>query len=123
MARVIGVGGVFFKSPDADALREWYQKVLGLQPERWGGVFFTPDAAAKVPGAGTVWSPFKATAGYFAPSTREFMINLMVDDMDAMIERCKANGVEVTELPPENGRFAHLVDPDGTKIELWEPKP
>ncbi len=121
MARVIGVGGIFFKSPDPAALREWYQKVLGLEPEQWGGAFFTPDSVAAIPGAGTVWSPFKAASGYFAPSSREFMINLMVDDMDEMIARCRANGVEVEEAPPQNGRFAHLVDPDGTKIELWGP--
>jgi catechol 2,3-dioxygenase-like lactoylglutathione lyase family enzyme len=123
MATVIGVGGIFFKSPDPAALQEWYQKVLGLKPDQWGGVFFTPDTTARVPGAGTVWSPFKATTEYFAPSTRDFMINLMVDDMDGILERCRANGVDVTELPPQNGRFAHLVDPDGIKIELWEPKP
>ncbi|MCC6536297.1 MAG: VOC family protein [Bryobacterales bacterium] len=123
MAKVIGVGGVFIKSPDPAALREWYQKVLGFEMEPWGGAVFPPGPAAAVPGAGTVWCPFKPSTTYFAPSTREVMVNFMVDDMDAMLERCRANGVEVKEAEPQNGRFAHLMDPDGTRIELWEPKP
>lgn len=125
MARVIGVGGVFFKARDGAALREWYTRVLGLEIRDWGGVVFTPDAAAKKPGAGTVWSPFKADTDYFAPSTKEFMVNFMVDDLDAMLARCKEQGVEPVKLFPDemNGRFAHIMDPEGNKIELWEPKP
>lgn len=125
MAKVIGVGGIFFKSRDAAALGAWYARVLGLEVSDWGGVVFTPDVAAKKPGAATVWSPFKADSDYFAPSTKEFMFNLMVDDLDAILARCKEHGVEPVKTFPDemNGRFAHIMDPDGNKVELWEPKP
>ena len=124
MARVLGVGGVFFKSKDPDALTAWYREVLGLEVEDWGGVFITPEAMAAHPGAGTVFSPFKADTTYFAPSTRDFMINLAVDDLDGILARCATHGVEATFLPDQpNGRFAHILDPEGTKIELWQPRP
>jgi predicted enzyme related to lactoylglutathione lyase len=125
MARVLGLGGLFFKSADTEATRAWYSKVLGIEFEGWGGTVFTPDLAAAHPGAGTVFSPFSADTGYFAPSDKEFMFNLMVDDLDGMLARAAEAGVtEVTVLPDEgNGRFAHLMDPDGRKVELWEPKP
>jgi predicted enzyme related to lactoylglutathione lyase len=80
---------------------------------------------AAVPGAGTVWSPFKADTTYFAPSPKDFMINLIVDDLDAVLARCKGEGVEPVGaiLDEVNGRFAHILDPEDNKIELWEPKP
>lgn len=125
MAKVIGLGGFFFKSADPDATRSWYARVLGMVFDDWGGLVFLPDAAAAQPGAGTVFSPFSADTDYFAPSDKEFMFNLMVDDLDAMLARCAAEGVEpVKVFPPEpNGRFAHIMDPDGRKIELWQPQP
>jgi predicted enzyme related to lactoylglutathione lyase len=125
MAKVIGIGGLFFKSADGAALRDWYARVLGLEFADWGGVVFTPEAAAATPGAATVFSPFAADTDYFAPSAKDFMFNLMVDDLDAMLARCKAAGVEPVKLFPDeaNGRFAHILDPEGRKIELWQPKP
>lgn len=123
MAKVLGLGGLFFKSGDGDALRKWYADVLGLEFAEWGGVAFTPDAAAATPHAATVFCPFKADTEYFAPSDKEFMFNLIVDDLDAMVERCRKHGVETGEIIEFNGRFAHLVDPEGRKIELWEPGP
>lgn len=125
MARVFGVGGVFFKSRDEAALREWYGRVLGLAYESWGGVVFTPDAAAKHPGAATVFTSFSADTDYFDPSTREFMINLMVDDLDGILARCKQHGVAPLKILNDqpNGRFAHIMDPEGRKLELWEPAP
>jgi predicted enzyme related to lactoylglutathione lyase len=125
VARVLGVGGVFFKSADQAALREWYGRVLGLEFYDWGGVVFTPDAAASHPGAGTVFSPFPMDTDYFDPSAKEFMFNFMVDDLDGMLARCAQHGVVPVKLFPDelNGRFAHIVDPEGRKIELWEPKP
>jgi predicted enzyme related to lactoylglutathione lyase len=125
MANVLGVGGVFYKAADPAESAGWYKKVLGLDFHDWGGVVFTPDAAAAHPGAGTVFSPFKASTDYFEPSTREFMINLMVDDLDAMLARCREHGVEAVKTFPDeiNGRFAHIMGPDGVKIELWQPKP
>lgn len=124
MAKVIGLGGLFFKSPDPAKTRAWYTRVLGIAFDDWGGTVFDPAAAAAQPGAGTVFSPFEATTGYFAPSTGDFMFNLMVDDLDAMLQHCKTEGVEpLGPVQDEfNGRFAHLLDPDGRKVELWEPK-
>ncbi|MGH2407048.1 MAG: VOC family protein [Candidatus Limnocylindrales bacterium] len=122
MARIVGVGGVFFMSQDRDALNGWYHDVLGLEIEDWGGVFFRPGPMAEQPGAGTVFTAFAADSTYFAPSTREFMINLAVDDLDGILARCAEHGVEVLlRFDGENGRFAHIVDLDGTKIELWQP--
>jgi predicted enzyme related to lactoylglutathione lyase len=125
MGKVIGVGGVFFKSEDPEATREWYTRVLGIEFESWGGVVFVPADAAAQPGAATVFSPFEASSDYFAPSEERFMINLMVDDLDAMLARCASEGVEtVLHMAGEaNGDFAHVMDPDGRKIELWQPKP
>ncbi len=123
MAKVLGLGGVFFKAQDAAALTTWYRDVLGLDMQDWGGAFLTQDAMAAHPGAGTVFSPFKADTTYFAPSTREFMINLVVDDLDGMLARLQTHGVDAKVTPGEsNGRFAHIMDPEGTKIELWQPK-
>lgn len=122
MAKVLGVGGVFFKTADPAALKLWYARVLGLEIGDWG-VFFTPDMVKETPGAGTVFSPFKADSDYFAPSEKDFMFNLIVDDMDAMLQRCKAEGVEPVKTQDESyGRFAHIMDLEGRKIELWQPK-
>jgi predicted enzyme related to lactoylglutathione lyase len=125
MAKVLGVGGVFFKSQDQEAMREWYARVLGLEFEDWGGMFFTPEMASGKPGAGTVFTSFEADTDYFEPSTKEFMINLMVDDLDGILERCASEGVEPVEMFDDepNGRFAHIIDLEGRKLELWEPKP
>jgi predicted enzyme related to lactoylglutathione lyase len=124
MARVLGIGGIFFKSKDPGALINWYRDVIGIEVEDWGGVVFRPEAMAAQPGAGTVFSPFAADTTYFEPSTKDFMINLAVDNLDGILASCAAHGVEAKVLPDEpNGRFAHLLDPEGTKIELWQPKP
>lgn len=125
MAKILGLGGLFFKSADPDATRDWYTRVLGIGFESWGGVVFLPEVAAAHPGAGTVFSPFGSATDYFAPSEAPFMFNLMVDDLDGMLARCAAEGVEPLKLFPDegNGRFAHIMDPEGRKIELWEPKP
>lgn len=123
--KVIGLGGLFFKSVDTSAMRDWYGNVLGLAFESWGGLVFLPETAAAHPGAGTVFSPFKADTNYFAPSDKEFMFNLMVDDLDGILARCADHGVTPIGgvLSEENGKFAHIMDPEGRKIELWEPKP
>lgn len=124
MARVIGVGGVFFKSSDPATLSAWYHDVLGLPIEDWGGAVLLPGPMADHLGAATVFSPFPADTTYFEPSTKPFMINLAVDDLDGILARCAEHGVEVTGDPDQpNGRFAHLLDPEGTKLELWKPRP
>jgi predicted enzyme related to lactoylglutathione lyase len=125
MAKVLGVGGVFFKVDDPAATRAWYERVLGIVMEDWGGVVFRPQPLADHPGAATVFSPFPADTDYFAPSTKPFMIDLAVDDLAGILARAKEHGVEPVRTFDDdaNGRFAHIVDPDGTTIELWEPAP
>jgi predicted enzyme related to lactoylglutathione lyase len=123
---VIGIG-VFVKSPDVKALGEWYGRVLGLDIQEWGksrGAGLPADAFAAKPNAAAVWSAHPSDSTHFAPSGRDFMINLCVDDLDAVLARAKSHGVEPIwrEDADDFGRFAHLIDPDGTKVELWEPK-
>ncbi len=122
MAKVIGLGGLFFKAADPAATRSWYARVLGIAMEEWGAVF-TPDAAAAHAGAATVFAPFSADSNYFAPSDKSYMFNLMVDDLDGILARCAEHGVMPlgAVLEEANGRFAHIADPDGHKIELWQP--
>jgi predicted enzyme related to lactoylglutathione lyase len=124
MTQILGLGGLFFKSADPDAVNAWYGRVLGIKVEPWG-IIFTPHAAAAHPGAATVFAPFKADTDYFSPSDKEFMFNLMVDDLDGILARCAEQGVEPVGplLDEVNGRFAHIMDPEGRKIELWQPKP
>ena len=120
--RVTGIGGVFIKSPDPKALAAWYRDVLGIKLEAWGGALLRYDAPNHPPQA--VWNAFPAKTGYFAPSTKEFMLNFAVDDMDAFIARLKAKGVTILKRDDSDpsGSFAWIMDPDGTKIELWQPK-
>ena len=120
--RITGVGGVFVKSKDPKALAAWYRDVLGVPIETWGGAMLRYDA----PGHPemVVWSAFDEKSDYMAPSTRDFMLNFSVDDLDAVVRRLKAKGVAIIKRDDSdpNGRFAWVLDPDGTKIELWQPK-
>ena len=119
MARITGVGGIFFKSPDPKALSAWYRDVLGIEISEWGGAMLRTDA----PGHPefVVWNPFAADTEYYKPSTREFMVNFVVDDLDGMLAAVEAKGVKVLGRQDESyGRFAWILDPDGTKIELWQ---
>lgn len=125
MAKVLGLGGLFLKCQDTEATKSWYQRVLGMMPDEFGGFSFKQAEAAKAFGdAGmTIFAPFAADNDYFAPSELPFMINLMVDDMDGMLEKIEAEGVKQLQ-PAETfsyGRFAWIMDPDGRKIELWQP--
>jgi predicted enzyme related to lactoylglutathione lyase len=117
MAKVLGLGGIFFKAEDPAAVRDWYARVLGFEVTDWGGVAFKSTRAA-----GTNWSPFDADTRYFEPSQAAFMVNFIVDDMDGLLAKAAAQGVEPTGRQDEEmGRFAWLIDPAGVKIELWEP--
>lgn len=124
MARVTGIGGVFFKSTsDHKRLAAWYRDNLGLTFEDWGGAILKwPDDHAK-DGGMTVWHVAAPESKWFAPSTSSFMINYRVDDLLALLEQMKANGVEVVQGPDVDatGKFAWVLDPDGNKVELWEP--
>lgn len=121
---VLGVGGVFVKSNDPEASKAWYRDVLGLEMAEYGEFEFRHGAAAARYGEGarTIFARFKADSEYFQPSAHPFMINLLVDDLDALLERIKAHGVELVGEPEsyDYGRFAWIMDPDGVKIELWE---
>ena len=121
MANVLGLGGVFFKSPDPEALAKWYQKWLGMDLGFPYGVSFKTE---KVPEHGNhVWSPFKADTQYFEPSSNNYMFNLIVDNLDEMLEQIKPSGCNIigeTERG-EYGNFGWFIDPDGNKVELWQP--
>ena len=122
MAKVIGFGGVFFKARDSAALGDWYKKHLGLPVEPPYGANFMP--AAMPAGGLTVWAPFKQETDYFAPSEKEFMFNLVVDNLDEALEQLRVAGAQVMEetMDEDYGKFGWFVDPEGNKVELWEPK-
>jgi catechol 2,3-dioxygenase-like lactoylglutathione lyase family enzyme len=121
MARITGVGGIFFKCENPKELSDWYRRVLGFAVEDWGGAMFKADGNGPPQ---LVWSPFGADTTYFAPGRRDFMINFAVDDLDGVIARLQEHGVAILgrEDNDPNGRFAWFVDPAQIKIELWEPK-
>lgn len=121
VGRITGFGGIFFKADDPEAISRWYREVLGIDMEKWGGALLRYDA--KEHPSYIVWSPFKEDTTYFDPSTREFMLNFAVDDLDAFLTHLKALGVTIlgrNDHDP-NGKFAWIMDPEGTKIELWQP--
>ena len=121
MAKVLGVGGVFFKAKDPASLGAWYQEWLGVPVEPPYGAHFMP---ADMPAASlTVWCPFDAETTYFEPSTSPFMFNLVVDDLDGALAQVEEGGAEVVgEIMEESyGRFGWFVDPEGNKVELWQP--
>ena len=125
MAKVTGIGGVFFKSTsDHQQLAEWYAKNLGVQLEPWGGAIlkWADDKAAD--GGQTVWSVAAKNTEWFSPSAASFMINYRVDNMAELLTQLRQNGVEILKGPDadDNGTFVWIVDPDGNKVELWEPK-
>lgn len=122
--RVLGVGGVFFRSADPARLGAWYAEHLDLQIENWGQTHGTSFSPADMPASGfTVWSAFSADTEYFGTSGQGHMINLVVDDLDAALNNVRSGGAEVLEEREEHdfGRFGWFVDPDGNRVELWEP--
>ena len=124
MKRVTGIGGIFFKAQDPETLRAWYREHLGIESEGDGGFTFDwreTDDTEKI--GQTVWSIFPGTTKYFAPSQAPFMINYRVADLDRVLEQLRAEGVEVDDRVEEYeyGRFAWVMDPEGNRIELWEP--
>ncbi len=124
MTRVLGIGGIFFKAKDADALRAWYQRHLGIDVQEWGGTSFpwhTPERPE--PDGTTVWSIFEAESTYFAPSTAPFMINYRVENLRALLDTLRAEGCTVDDRVEESefGAFGWVMDPEGNRIELWQP--
>ncbi|MGA7226737.1 MAG: VOC family protein [Acidimicrobiia bacterium] len=122
MARVTGIGGVFFKARDPKTLQQWYVENLGMEPDQdgymviwWGG----DDRGS------TVWAPFKDDTDYMGSEENRWMINYRVDDLDGLLGQLRAKGVRVEEqtMEDENGKFGWCWDPEGNKVELWEPTP
>jgi len=124
MARITGIGGVFFKArSDHEQLAAWYARHLGLPLEAWGGAaLHWSDDKAKDGGV-TAWCVAEKGSGWFSPSDAPFMINYRVDDLDGLLAQLARDGVPILKGPEqhESGRFAWLLDPDGNKLELWQP--
>lgn len=121
--RVTGIGGIFFKTTDPIATREWYEKNLGLPDNVNGSPFEFRNANRPDEINYLIWSPFKSGTNYFMPSLKEFMINYRVQNIEGLIRNLKKNGVKIVDsiATYEYGKFVHIMDHDGNKIELWEP--
>jgi predicted enzyme related to lactoylglutathione lyase len=123
MKKVTGIGGVFFKSQDPEQTKDWYQKHLGIESDQYGATFEWkhPDNPEKT--GYTAWNPFPHHTKYFDPGHQEFMINYRVADLEALLAELKDQGVKIVgEMEEfEYGKFAWIMDPEGQKIELWEP--
>ena len=126
MARIRGIGGIFFKSPNPEALREWYAKHLGIVSNGEQGTMF-PSHQPESPYADncTAWCIFPASTTYFQPSQSSLMVNYVVDDLHAVLDALRNEGVWVDPKVDEYdyGKFGWIMDPDGNRIELWEPLP
>jgi predicted enzyme related to lactoylglutathione lyase len=124
MKRVTGIGGIFFHAKDPVALRAWYKRHLGIDVQSWGGTAFTWTDAAGHPTPGTtVWSIGTAGSDHFAPSTSSFMVNYRVEDLAALLKALRDEGCNVLDKfdDSEYGKFGWVVDPEGNKVELWQP--
>jgi predicted enzyme related to lactoylglutathione lyase len=126
MKRVTGIGGIFIKSKQPDVLREWYRRHLGFELEPWGGLAFRWASPDNPGGTGcTVWSAFEDSSEYFAPSKAPFMVNYRVADLHALLAVLKSEGCDVDPKVEESeyGKFGWVMDPDGNRVELWQPPP
>lgn len=123
MKKVTGIGGIFFKCKDPKKVREWYQTHLGLNTNDYGAVFEWRQGADTTKKGFTQWSPFGEKTKYFEPSTKDFMINYRVENLEALVEQLKAEGVTILDQIEtyDYGKFVHIADVEGNKIELWEP--
>jgi len=126
MKRVVGIGGVFIKSRDPETLMAWYRTHLGMDIQDWGGMVFqwnTPESP--ISNGATVWSIFEESSEYFAPSEAQFMVNYRVEDLQAVLDALRVEGCDVDTRTEESefGKFGWVMDPDGNRVELWEPPP
>jgi predicted enzyme related to lactoylglutathione lyase len=123
MTKVTGIGGVFFKCKDPKIMKAWYHKHLGIDTNEYGAVFEWYEAANSSRKGQTTWSPFKETTTYFEPSTKDFMINYRVENLEALVEELKKEGVTIVDSIQnyEYGKFVHILDAEGNKVELWQP--
>ena len=121
--KVTGIGGIFFKCKDPGKLREWYHTHLGLNTNPYGAVFEWRQGDDSTRKGFTNWSPFKETTKYFEPSTADFMINYRVGNLESLVDQLKKEGVTITDTiqAVPYGKFVHIMDVEGNKVELWEP--
>jgi len=124
MKKVTGIGGIFFKCKDPNKMKEWYKTHLGLNTNDYGATFEWREADDSTKKGSTTWSPFAETTKYFEPSTKDFMINYRVENLEALVEELKKEGVTIVDKIEsyDYGKFVHIIDIEGNKIELWEPK-
>ncbi|HUR28022.1 MAG TPA: VOC family protein [Planctomycetota bacterium] len=126
MNRVTGIGGIFIKAKNPEVMKAWYRKHLGLDISEWGGVTFQWQTAERPnPHGATVWSIFPQDSKYFAPSTAPFMVNYRVENLSEVLAALRAAGCDVDAKSDESeyGKFGWVMDPEGNRIELWEPPP
>jgi len=124
MKRVTGIGGIFFKAKDPKAMQAWYKQHLGIDVQDWGGAAFEwNDADGKSAGGTTAWCIMPTSTDTFAPSTAPFMVNYRVADLRGLLKALREEGCNVLEKSDESefGKFGWVIDPEGNKVELWEP--
>ena len=123
MKKVTGIGGVFFKCKDPQKMTEWYHKHLGLETNPYGATFEWYESSDNTKKAQTQWTPFGETTKYFEPSTKDFMINYRVENLEALVEELKKAGVTIVDKIErfDYGKFIHILDEEGNKVQLWEP--
>ena len=123
MKKVTGIGGIFFKCNDPDKMKEWYKTHLGLNTNEYGATFEWKGADDSTKKGSTTWSPFVETTKYFEPSSKDFMINYIVDDLEVLVEELKKEGVTIVDKIEnyDYGKFVHIIDVEGNKVQLWEP--
>lgn len=124
MKKVTGIGGVFFKCKDPKKVREWYKTHLGFETTDYGANFEWREEGDSTKKGSTAWSPFPETTKYFEPSAKDFMINYRVENLEALVAELKAEGVTIVDSIQDSdyGKFVHILDLEGNKVELWEPK-
>lgn len=123
MKKVTGIGGVFFKCKDSKKISEWYKTHLGMDTNEYGANFEWREIDDAEKKGSTQWSPFKETTNYFEPSIKDFMINYRVENLEKLVEQLKSEGVTILDTIEtyDYGKFVHILDIEGNKIELWEP--
>lgn len=123
MKKVTGIGGIFFKCKDPNKMKEWYKTHLGLDTNEYGANFEWRDVEDPNKKGSTTWSPFGEKTKYFEPSTKDFMINYRVENLEALVDELKKEGVTIVDNIEtyDYGKFVHILDAEGNKVELWEP--
>jgi predicted enzyme related to lactoylglutathione lyase len=123
MKKVTGIGGIFFKCKDPDKMKDWYKKHLGLNTNAYGATFDWYDGEDNTKKGQTQWSPFAETTKYFEPSSQDFMINYRVENLAELVEELKKEGITILDHIQvyDYGKFVHIVDAEGNKVQLWEP--